>query len=130
MPVDVVIVTVTLLNVIVHELVPQCVCPPSIERGFSSRACCMLITLAFDFLSVLLGPCRKQKYFYHGRLDWDEKSSAGRYVRDNVKPLRVRLCLLVYFMCVCVFVCELFFVLFLFFKHISLRFFFFFFLPI
>ncbi|KAK1154612.1 dual specificity protein kinase CLK2-like isoform X1 [Acipenser oxyrinchus oxyrinchus] len=29
-----------------------------------------------------------QKYFYHGRLDWDENSSAGRYVRDNCKPLR------------------------------------------
>ncbi|XP_068081761.1 dual specificity protein kinase CLK2 isoform X4 [Anabrus simplex] len=30
----------------------------------------------------------KTKYFYHGKLDWDEKSSAGRYVRDNCKPLR------------------------------------------
>ncbi|XP_031829521.1 CDC like kinase darkener of apricot isoform X2 [Nomia melanderi] len=29
----------------------------------------------------------KTKYFYHGKLDWDEKSSAGRYVRDNCKPL-------------------------------------------
>lgn len=31
----------------------------------------------------------KTKYFYHGKLDWDEKSSAGRYVRDNCKPLHV-----------------------------------------
>ncbi|CAK9301097.1 unnamed protein product [Gordionus sp. m RMFG-2023] len=33
--------------------------------------------------------CRrtKTKYFYHGRLDWDEYSSAGRYVRENCKPL-------------------------------------------
>jgi CDC-like kinase len=31
---------------------------------------------------------RKTKYFYRGRLDWDERSSAGRYVRDNCKPLR------------------------------------------
>ncbi|XP_075437997.1 dual specificity protein kinase CLK2 isoform X2 [Ascaphus truei] len=31
---------------------------------------------------------RKQKYFYHSRLDWDENSSAGRYVRENCKPLR------------------------------------------
>ncbi|CAF0990092.1 unnamed protein product [Rotaria magnacalcarata] len=31
---------------------------------------------------------KKTKYFYHGRLDWDERSSAGRYVRDNCKPLR------------------------------------------
>ncbi|XP_059499071.1 dual specificity protein kinase CLK2 isoform X1 [Stegostoma tigrinum] len=31
---------------------------------------------------------RKQKYFYRGRLDWDESSSAGRYVRDNCKPLK------------------------------------------
>ncbi|XP_076240266.1 CDC like kinase darkener of apricot [Calliopsis andreniformis] len=29
----------------------------------------------------------KTKYFYHGKLDWDEKSSSGRYVRDNCKPL-------------------------------------------
>jgi hypothetical protein len=31
----------------------------------------------------------KTKYFYHGKLDWDEKSSAGRYVRENCKPLHV-----------------------------------------
>ncbi|XP_076307400.1 serine/threonine-protein kinase Doa-like isoform X2 [Tachypleus tridentatus] len=43
----------------------------------------------------ILGPlpyrmCRKTKtkYFYHGRLDWDEKGSAGRYVRENCKPLK------------------------------------------
>ncbi|CAG2161345.1 unnamed protein product [Oppiella nova] len=42
----------------------------------------------------ILGPipyrmCRKTKtnYFYHGRLSWDEKSSNGRYVRENCKPL-------------------------------------------
>ncbi|XP_025829000.1 dual specificity protein kinase lkh1 isoform X2 [Agrilus planipennis] len=29
----------------------------------------------------------KTKYFYRGKLDWDDKSSAGRYVRDNCKPL-------------------------------------------
>jgi CDC-like kinase len=29
----------------------------------------------------------KTKYFYHGKLDWDERSSAGRYVRDNCHPL-------------------------------------------
>ena len=28
------------------------------------------------------------KYFSRGRLEWDEKSSAGRYVRDNCKPLK------------------------------------------
>jgi CDC-like kinase len=31
----------------------------------------------------------KTKYFYHGKLGWDDKSSAGRYVRDNCKPLHV-----------------------------------------
>ncbi|KAI1289313.1 Serine/threonine-protein kinase Doa [Halotydeus destructor] len=43
----------------------------------------------------ILGPiptrmCRKTKtrYFTHGRLNWDEKSSAGRYVRENCKSLR------------------------------------------
>ncbi|UYV81688.1 CLK2 [Cordylochernes scorpioides] len=30
----------------------------------------------------------KTKYFYHGHLDWDPKSSAGRYVKENCKPLR------------------------------------------
>ena len=28
------------------------------------------------------------KYFNRGRLEWDEKSSAGRYVRENCKPLK------------------------------------------
>lgn len=31
----------------------------------------------------------KTKYFYHGKLEWDEKSCAGRYVRENCKPLHV-----------------------------------------
>nr|XP_027201436.1 dual specificity protein kinase CLK2-like [Dermatophagoides pteronyssinus] len=30
----------------------------------------------------------KTRYFYHGKLmDWDERSAAGRYVRENCKPL-------------------------------------------
>ncbi|XP_077284646.1 CDC like kinase darkener of apricot isoform X2 [Arctopsyche grandis] len=29
----------------------------------------------------------RTRYFYHGKLDWEEKSSAGRYVRENCKPL-------------------------------------------
>lgn len=33
----------------------------------------------------------RTKYFYHGRLDWNEKTQAGQYVRDNCKPLAVRL---------------------------------------
>ncbi|XP_024917576.1 dual specificity protein kinase CLK2-like [Cynoglossus semilaevis] len=31
---------------------------------------------------------RKQKYFYHGRLDWNEHSKSGRYVKTKCKPLR------------------------------------------
>lgn len=31
----------------------------------------------------------KTKYFYHSKLDWDQSSSAGRYVRENCKPLKV-----------------------------------------
>ena len=44
----------------------------------------------FHFLPVWcrMGRKTKTKYFYHGRLDWDEKSSAGRYVRENCKPLK------------------------------------------
>ncbi|XP_023932598.1 dual specificity protein kinase CLK2-like [Lingula anatina] len=30
---------------------------------------------------------KKQKYFYHGQLDWNEKSEPGRYVKNNCKPL-------------------------------------------
>uniref|UniRef100_A0A3B4CW29 dual-specificity kinase n=1 Tax=Pygocentrus nattereri TaxID=42514 RepID=A0A3B4CW29_PYGNA len=41
--------------------------------------------------SRMIRKTRKQKYFYRGRLDWDENSSAGRYVRENCKPLRVSL---------------------------------------
>ncbi|XP_038627492.1 dual specificity protein kinase CLK4 isoform X1 [Tachyglossus aculeatus] len=32
---------------------------------------------------------RKRKYFHHNQLDWDEHSSAGRYVRRRCKPLKV-----------------------------------------
>ncbi|XP_072317287.1 dual specificity protein kinase CLK2b isoform X2 [Eucyclogobius newberryi] len=31
---------------------------------------------------------RKQKYFYHGRLEWNECSAAGRYVKGKCKPLQ------------------------------------------
>uniref|UniRef100_A0AAQ4NQ01 dual-specificity kinase n=1 Tax=Gasterosteus aculeatus aculeatus TaxID=481459 RepID=A0AAQ4NQ01_GASAC len=31
---------------------------------------------------------RKQKYFQRGRLDWNEYSKAGRYVKAKCKPLR------------------------------------------
>ncbi|XP_029439940.1 dual specificity protein kinase CLK4 isoform X2 [Rhinatrema bivittatum] len=31
---------------------------------------------------------RKRKYFCHDQLDWDEHSSAGRYVRRRCKPLK------------------------------------------
>uniref|UniRef100_A0A0N4ZQ75 Protein kinase domain-containing protein n=1 Tax=Parastrongyloides trichosuri TaxID=131310 RepID=A0A0N4ZQ75_PARTI len=29
----------------------------------------------------------RTKYFYHGKLEWDEKSESGTYVRDHCKPL-------------------------------------------
>lgn len=50
--------------------------------------------LAYISDRLLLLHCRmarktKVKYFYRGKLDWDEKSNAGRYVRDNCKPLLV-----------------------------------------
>jgi len=31
---------------------------------------------------------KKSKYFWHGRLDWDERSFNGRYVKETCKPLR------------------------------------------
>ncbi|CAG0894838.1 unnamed protein product [Cyprideis torosa] len=30
----------------------------------------------------------KTKYFHHGKLEWDDRSSGARYVRENCKPLR------------------------------------------
>ena len=44
---------------------------------------------------------RKTKYFYKGKLDWDERSSAGRYVRENCKALRVQLASLLVFLLTC-----------------------------
>lgn len=41
----------------------------------------------FPFSHHVLYSKTKTKYFYHGKLNWDEKSSAGRYVRDHCKPL-------------------------------------------
>ncbi|XP_052003109.1 dual specificity protein kinase CLK2b isoform X2 [Xyrauchen texanus] len=38
--------------------------------------------------SRMIRKTRKQKYFYRGRLDWDENTSAARYVRENCRPLR------------------------------------------
>uniref|UniRef100_A0A0P4W7G5 dual-specificity kinase n=2 Tax=Scylla olivacea TaxID=85551 RepID=A0A0P4W7G5_SCYOL len=35
-----------------------------------------------------MGRKTRTKYFYLGKLEWDEKSSAGRYVRENCKHLR------------------------------------------
>jgi CDC-like kinase len=32
---------------------------------------------------------RKTKYFHDSKLDWDERSSAGKYVRENCKKLKV-----------------------------------------
>ena len=42
----------------------------------------LLIRLLFTY--------RKRKYFHHNQLDWDEHSSAGRYVRRRCKPLKVK----------------------------------------
>lgn len=41
----------------------------------------------YPFSHHVLYSKTKTKYFYHGKLNWDEKSSAGRYVRDHCKPL-------------------------------------------
>lgn len=62
--------------------------PECSQHAWQFLLCAACVTpLVFSFIFFW----RKQKYFYHGRFDWEEKSSAGRYVRDNCKPLRVRL---------------------------------------
>ncbi|XP_002738423.1 dual specificity protein kinase CLK2-like [Saccoglossus kowalevskii] len=48
----------------------------------------MMETILGPIPSKLIRKSRKTKYFYHGKLDWDEKSSAGRYVRENCKSLK------------------------------------------
>ena len=51
---------------------------------------------------------RKTKYFYKGKLDWDERSSAGRYVRENCKTLRVKLASYLFFFLLVTFVIIVF----------------------
>lgn len=53
-----------------------------------SMKCDVLINFYF-VLKYRMARKTKSKYFYHGKLDWDERSSAGRYVRDNCHPLMV-----------------------------------------
>ncbi|KAF4077277.1 hypothetical protein AMELA_G00206180 [Ameiurus melas] len=36
----------------------------------------------------MLQQTRKQRYIHHGKLDWDDCSSSGRYVRKHCKPLK------------------------------------------
>ncbi|XP_032824789.1 dual specificity protein kinase CLK2-like isoform X2 [Petromyzon marinus] len=38
--------------------------------------------------SDMIRATRKQKYFRHRRLDWDEDGMAGRFLRQNCKPLK------------------------------------------
>uniref|UniRef100_A0A3Q3EHL4 dual-specificity kinase n=1 Tax=Kryptolebias marmoratus TaxID=37003 RepID=A0A3Q3EHL4_KRYMA len=51
-------------------------------------------TLLMRIRSILgagITPTRPQTYFYHGRLDWNECSKAGRFVKSKCKPLRKHL---------------------------------------
>ncbi|KAG1669232.1 Serine/threonine-protein kinase Doa [Nymphon striatum] len=56
-----------------------------LEMGWSQP--CDVWSVGCILFELYLGITLFQ-YFYHGRLDWEEKSSAGRYVRENCKPLR------------------------------------------
>lgn len=70
------------------------------KPGMFKKKCHQSVTFARCFLSF---HCqyyklneyqfilRKRKYFHHDRLDWDEHSSAGRYVSRRCKPLKVSL---------------------------------------
>uniref|UniRef100_A0A8C7J4U1 dual-specificity kinase n=1 Tax=Oncorhynchus kisutch TaxID=8019 RepID=A0A8C7J4U1_ONCKI len=37
--------------------------------------------------STMICKTRKQKYFHFRRLDWNDNSKAGRFVKDHIKPL-------------------------------------------
>lgn len=51
---------------------------------------CLIKTLWYEDLpSCLYFPIWRTNFFWHGRLDWDPTSSAGRYVRENCRPLYV-----------------------------------------
>lgn len=68
----------------------------NVQKCLHTRNCIVYVMLENNMYTLehvshwSLYPFRKQKYFYRGRLDWDESSSAGKYVRENCKPLRVR----------------------------------------
>lgn len=58
---------------------------PSVQWGQGKRVALLLFFLIQTSFSR-----RKRKYFHHNQLDWDEHSSAGRYVRRRCKPLKVK----------------------------------------
>lgn len=39
-------------------------------------------------LYTIIIHCRKSKYFYHDRVDWNQDNSSGRYVCENCHPFR------------------------------------------
>lgn len=49
-----------------------------------------LPTLCTDAILKLFSLSCRKHYFRHDQLDWDEHSSAGRYVRRRCKPLKVQ----------------------------------------
>lgn len=49
-----------------------------------------LPTLHTDAILQLFSLSCRKHYFRHDQLDWDEHSSAGRYVRRRCKPLKVQ----------------------------------------
>ena len=61
------------------------------QRSHSSMVILVLgvYLLAWRLSSVWWLWCRKTKYFHHGALRWSEKTTEGRYVLDNCKPLKV-----------------------------------------
>lgn len=74
------------IKIIAHVLQSQ-----NLQTLFESHAIhlhanCSVLN-PYPFSHHVLYSKTKTKYFYHGKLNWDEKSSAGRYVRDHCKPL-------------------------------------------
>lgn len=57
---------------------------------YKAKKCWDFVHTIFFFAFLYrMGRKTRTKYFYLGKLEWDEKSSAGRYVRENCKHLRV-----------------------------------------
>uniref|UniRef100_A0AAY5JWG1 dual-specificity kinase n=1 Tax=Esox lucius TaxID=8010 RepID=A0AAY5JWG1_ESOLU len=61
---------------------------PGVLPGFFKEHLAMMERVLGPIPAQLLQKTKKRRYVHHDRLDWDEHSSSGRYVRKHCKPLK------------------------------------------